>query len=164
MSVLRDYVARKTPVFAEDMNTVGQFLEMLRNFSGADLVVDSSGVHARRKYTPIRMLMVRLGTAATGGGKYLAYSMEPPNTPPVAGADVTGAEFGTAASGTPDVLLINSPEEGTSDHMLTDGTMNVRSIPAYTFNQYNEDGQLVCYALAYNWTLDCPLAVGPGGG
>jgi hypothetical protein len=162
MSVLRQYIPGSTPVFADDMNTIGGFLELLRNLSGADIVVDASGVHTRRRTAPIRILMVSLDAAAAGGGKYTAFSMLPPDTAPVATGDVAGADFGTAASTTPDVLLINSPEEGTSTHMLTDTTSKTRRIPAYTFNQTNADGLLVAYALAFNWTIDCPTP--PGGG
>jgi hypothetical protein len=49
---LHQYVPNQTPVYADDMNTLGQAVRLLNNLSGPDVFVDETGVHFRSSPAP----------------------------------------------------------------------------------------------------------------
>jgi hypothetical protein len=49
---LHKYVPNETPVYADDMNTLGDLVRMMDNISGPDLFIDWTGIHMRRPPIP----------------------------------------------------------------------------------------------------------------
>jgi hypothetical protein len=49
---LHTYVPDQTPVYADDMNTLGTLVRMMNNVSGADVFMDETGIHFRRPPIP----------------------------------------------------------------------------------------------------------------
>jgi hypothetical protein len=49
---LHKYVPNETPVYADDMNTLGDLVRLMGNISGPDLFIDWTGIHMRRPPIP----------------------------------------------------------------------------------------------------------------
>lgn len=49
---LQNYVGEQTEITAQDMNTLGQAVRMLRNITGPDVFADATGIAFRRPSVP----------------------------------------------------------------------------------------------------------------
>lgn len=69
-SIIRTYIARQTPIYADDMNALGKAGAITRNISGRNVVVDWTGIHFRDDADKQKTAFLQMSSALGPSGVY----------------------------------------------------------------------------------------------
>ena len=102
-------------------------------------------------HPPSPVVLVKINTAASGGGKYLGRVVAPGSSAEETG-NLTEEDFGNA-TGADNALILNAQEVGKSTHDLTSGTP-VSKLHLGLIRGKTSDGKLIVAVNADDWE-DC---------
>jgi hypothetical protein len=147
-----------TPEFVKEWNRIRKKVDSMRGAGVSNtpfaITIAASGGGDSIMSSGLRLVLVRVSSAATGGGYYNGKLLRPPHSLPDGTANLLLTHIATVPAND-DALIANLAEENQADHQLTDSFSNVTTFLGLLLPGVNSNGKHVVVTNGYDWGFDC---------